>query len=368
MRYQHARVVLAACLTAAAAAAQAPSTFEGFQFVLAPREQPRAEAATPKADPASFRTADADRWSNLFQDQVDYSQRGLFLQAHGDFINGMERYEPMVSLRAMHLPNQRINHEPGSFDVLGYGADANLPWMISPDGYLMFGAYYEGRRYQFSSATTLDDEVLHAGGVKLGFGGFLDSNTLLEVETRPGIFSDADAGLHHKDFDFPSHLLVTYRAVENFYLKLGVRYNQVYEDAPWLPYLGFSWDITGNSAASSSETYGGSWRIDLLLPEHLEVSYWSSGSTGWMWGVDVTGAEYHGRTSQALGNSEYDVRIQEVVTYLGMTHRLSENFSLGGRVGAVLAGDYDLWDGTGQRIEGALDQGFFASFTMGFDW
>jgi len=285
----------------------------------------------------------------------------------------MERYEPMVSVRGMHMPNQRVNHEPGTFDLIGYGVDANLPFNISPDGYLLFGAYYEGRRYQFSrmgAGAPLDDETLHAGGVKLGFGGFLDDNTLIEVETRPGIFSDADAGLHHKDYDFPSHLLVTFRAAPHFFLKAGVRYNQVFDDAAWLPLLGVSWDITGNSAAAGTDTYAGAWRLDVLLPERVEVSYWSSPSTGWMVGANITGAEYHVRTSAATGNQQADLRVQEVVAYLGMTHRLSDMFSIGARAGAVLAGDYDLTTGAAgfDRVEGALDQGFFAEVTFGFDF
>lgn len=365
MRHQHARVVFTACL-AAAAAAQAPGTSDGFRSsdaVTAARGGPQAEANDEL--PRGF--GNESRLTPQGQDP-DYSLRGLFLQQHGDFLSRMEPFEPMVAVRGAWLPNQRISHEPGSFELVEWGFDATLPFNVSTDGYLLFGAYYDARRYQFSTATTLTDETLTAGGLKFGFGGFLDDNFLVEVETRPGVWSDTDAGLHHKDFDFPSQALATWRVVDPFFFKFGARYNQVYEDAPWMPLLGFAWDITGTAPGTSGEAYAGSWRLDVLFPEHLEVSYWSSPSTGWMWGVDVTGAEYHARTSQATGNQQYDVRVQEVTTYLGMTHRMSDMLSFGCRAGAVIAGDYDLFDGSGQRIEGALDQGFFASVTFGLSF
>jgi hypothetical protein len=377
MRYQHARVVLAACLAAAAAAAQAPSSFDGFQVAgmpTVPRGGPRTDLAIgndPPPPPAA-RPANPARATRFAQQQQgpDYTPRGMFLQQHGDFLNGMERYEPMISLRSMAMPSQHIQGEPGSFDIIGYGADASLPFNVSSDGYLLFGAYYEGRSYKFSSDSGLNDEYLHAGGVKIGFGGFLDDNLLFEIESHPGVFTDGDGGLHHQDYDFPSHLLFTWRTVEHFFLKMGVRYNQIYEDAPWLPYLGFGWNITGATPASGGGTDAGAWRLDVLLPEKAEVSYWSSASLGWMFGVEVRGAEYHVRTSAATGNQEDNLHIQEIISYLGTTWRMSDAMSLGARAGAVLSGDYHLTNGfTGfNKVEGALDQGFFADISFGFDF
>ncbi|MBM4063253.1 MAG: hypothetical protein FJ265_19475 [Planctomycetes bacterium] len=359
MRYQHARVVLTACLFAAAAAAQGtsggpnPVGYEPTGFGVG-RFTPSLAAAEP-------------------QEQDPYERRSIFQEVHGDFMNRMERYEPMISLGGTLLPNQRVNHEAGHYDQFGYFADVNLPWNVSTDGYLLFGAYYHGRRYNFvemGPGGTLGDETLVAAGIKLGFGAFLDDNWLIQVETHPGAFTDADGGLHHEDFDFPSHALVTYRAVDNVFVKVGARYNQVYEDAPWLPLLGFSWDISGTAPSASVEADLGGWRLDVLLPEHVELSYWSSGVTGWLLGAEIQGAEYHVRTSAATGNQRDDVHIQEVIGYLGLVHRFNDYFSFTARAGAVLAGDYDLTTGAAgyNRVEGALDQGFFAEVSIGFDF
>ncbi len=355
MRYHSARVVLGACLIAATAAAQAPASFplpeRGGGLHERAGEPGGREGSRPAATGAAYGV----------QGDVDYSLRGLFLQNHGDFMQRRERFRPDVSVRGRIFPNQRINDEPGSFDLFGYDFDASVPAIVSPDGYLKFGAYYLGRRYVTSSAfgtggnaTGIGDENLIGAGVKLGFGVFLDDNVLLEVETHPGAWSDLDDTLHHEDFDFPSHGLFTFRTVDNFFFKAGARYNQVYEDAPWLPILGFSWEVLEG------------FRLDVLAPESIEMSWWPDSNLGLLFGAEVTGAEYHVHTSEAL-NQRDDVRVQEVVTYLGLVARIGEYTSFTVRSGLVVAGDYDLTTGAAgfNRAEGALDQGFFADVSFG---
>ncbi len=92
--------------------------------------------------------------------------------------------------------------------------------------------------------------------------------------------------------------------------------------------------------------------------------------TGFQWGAEVDGAEYHVRTSLASGRQRDDMRVQEVTTYLGFVHRFTDYLSLSAKAGAVLAGDYDLTNGrTGyDKVDGALDQAVFAHVTFGVDW
>lgn len=355
MRYHSARVVLGACLIAAAAAAQAPASFSsapasnGNQYERAPRDGFDVHLA-----PSPFAP----------QDEPDYSLRGQFLLHHGEFMQRRERFRPDISLRGRVFPNQRINDEPGSFDLFGYDFDANVPAIVSTDGYLKFGAYYTGRRYVTSTAfgsagnaSGINDETLIGAGVKLGFGVFLDDNVLLEVETAPGAWSDLDDTLHHEDFDFPSYGLFTFRTLDNLFFKIGARYNQVFEDAPWLPMLGLSWEIVDG------------FRLDVLAPESVELSWWPDQNLGFLFGAEVWGAEYHVHTSEAL-NQRADLRVQEVTTYLGLVARMNDHTSLIVRSGLVVAGDYDLTTGAAgfDRSEGALDQGFFADITFGINF
>ncbi len=300
------------------------------------------------------------------QEQAAYSLTRLFRQHHGEFLDRQERFDPQFELRARFLPNQRVGDEPGDFDLLGYDFDIETPAIITTEAYLLFGVYHYGRHYSTSSefgtgsgnAGALGDENLTAAGVRLGLGWFINENFLMELQTNPGVYSDLENGLGHKDYDFPSSALFTYRAMDNFFFKFGLRYNQVYEDAPLLPYLGFSWEITEGL------------RLDLLAPEYVEVSYWTSASTALAFGAEVSGAQYRVHSTLSTGKQEADVQVQEVVAYLGVTHRISDFLSLQARGGIVLAGEYDLTTGADgfDRTEGALDQGFYADVTFGINW
>lgn len=382
MRHHSARVVLAACLLAATVAAQAPLSSNIARYANPFHGRPTHGGQMHGGPMHGGGSVGRESWSlpsldtskhgarKLPQDS-DYSLRGMFQQAHGAFMSGKGRYEPMASVSLGFYPNQRVNHNPGDFDVLHYGFDADFPFVLSPDGYLLLGVYSKSRTYEFTSSTTLGDETVHGIGVKFGFGAFLDENTLLEVEVHPGVWSDLDAGLHHEDYDYPAFALMTWRATKDLYWKAGLRYNQIYEDAPWLPYLGVSWDITGMMTPSGA-TYedGGAWRLDVMLPEYLELSYWPTTDTGLTWGIDVAGAEYHVRTSLAAGRQRDDLRVQEVTTHLGFIHRWTDTLSLQARAGAVIAGDYGLTTGAAgfAVVDGALDQGFFATVSLGIDW
>lgn len=388
MRTPLARVVLGACLGAAAAAAQAPASSAtqgtqgspsspggqispgsqfgpGNRFVPGSSGTGSSSTGTSGNQGSSVGSATGARLRSP-QDDVDYSLRGQFRQYHGEFMDRHERYNPAIELRARVMPKQSIRGEPGTFDMLGYDFDGELPAVITTESYLLFGAYHYGRRYVTSSnfgtqnnpGGGLGDETLTAAGVRLGFGWFLGDNVLLEVETNPGVYSDLETGLTHKDYDFPSSALFTVRATNDFFFKIGGRYNQIYRDAPWLPYLGFSWEIVEGL------------RFDLLLPEQVELSWWPSASTGFLLGTQVTGAQYSVSTGTALGRQRADVQVQEVMSYLGLIERFSDNVSLTVRAGLIDAGDYRLTTGAAgfDLVSGALAPRFFADVTFGIDW
>jgi len=365
MRNQDARVILAACLVSAAAAAQAPA-FEDNRI----REWDPSSRISGSAAPRDAVVADpsiglAPQEPGSAQDPQDYSLSGMFLDSHREFMNRRERYNPMLEFGARFAPNQSIKHEPGNFDWLGYDFDLESPVVLAPDGYMLLGAYYNGRRYQFSDAmgtqgnvTGLSDENLTAAGVTLGFGVFLNDNVFFDMQTNPGVYTDADGGLHTEDYDYPSYAMFTFRTMDNFFLKIGARYNQIYEDAPWLPYLGISWEIVEG------------FRFDLLAPEKLEFSFWPSSSTGFLFGSEVTGAEYSVRTSEAAGKERDDLRVQEVIAYVGLMQRFNDSLSIAIRGGVILGGDYELTTGASgfNQAEGALSQAFYGDVSFGIDF
>jgi hypothetical protein len=355
MRYTNARILLGASLLVATSTAQAsaiPQSHGGGSRYDAPTY----------SDAYGLSTAP---WAQQ-QGEVDYTLRGQFLQHHGDFMNRRQRYTPDVEIAARALPNQRVNNEPGSFDMLGYDFDATFRPLVATDGYLTFGAYYQARRYLASSDfgdggangdDGFGDETLYGMGGKIGFGVFLTDNVLLEAETHPGVWSDVDDTLHREDFDFPSFAMFTVRSLDNFFFKFGARYNQVYEEAPWLPILGFSWELTE------------SLRLDVLAPERLELSIWPTQSFGVLFGGYVTGAEYHVHTKRTGPDRDQraDARVQECIAYLGILARLNDNISFQARGGIVIAGEYSLTTGADafDPIDGPLDQGAYAEISLG---
>ncbi|MGC6489043.1 MAG: DUF6268 family outer membrane beta-barrel protein [Planctomycetota bacterium] len=373
MRDFQARVVLGAGLCAASAFAQAPASS------ISLFEQHGASAGASIAADVEAQLDVPDFYGRLYADWSaqgggDYSVTTLFREAHGEFMDRRERYDPAVELRARWLPNQSIRNEPGDFDLFGYDFDAEFPVVIYPDVFLKFGVYQFGRRYQtstgfgssgntppvgnFNAEPNWGDETLTAAGVKFGFGFFLSDNVLFEMETRPGAYSDFEGTLTRKDYDYPSSALMTVQATNDLFFKFGARYNQVFEDAPWLPWLGMSWEL------------GSGLRLDLMAPEYVELSWWTSGSTAFSFGAQVQGAQYRVRSTSATGKQQRNLNVQEVFAYVGVTHRMSDYLSLSARAGAVLAGDYDLETGASNfdTTEGALDQGFYVDVTVGVDW
>lgn len=365
MRHAISSVLFGACVCAATVAQQ-HGTFDGSTASLLP--SPAIDAGPGGTGslldvggaPPRLRTFGdyADEIEARRQDP-DYSLLGMFHQVHGDFMLKRERYNPMIEARARWFPNAEVKNEDGHFDLLQWNVDAEWRPAVSTDGFLLFGLYADQRRYRVSNmGVNFKDENLNAVGVKLGFGVFLADSVLLEVDVKPGVWSDMDGTLHGKDFDYPGKALVTWQANDDFFLKFGVRYNQVYKDANWLPYLGFSWAI------------GEQFRLDVLLPELVEFSWWPSSSFGVLAGTEITGAQYHVRTTEADGNQRADAQVQEVIAYGGLMWRMTDGFSLLGRVGLVLGGDYELTYGASfsNTVDGSLRQTLFAEFSVGIDF
>ena len=303
-------------------------------------------------DELRSRAADA-----IARQEPDYSLYGQFFQAHGDFMLRYKRFDPMVEVGGFVLPDASIQGEQGRFDQLNWFADAEVPFMISTEAYLTLGAYFGNRHIQSTNMPGFGDESLYSAGLHLGFGVFLDDNMLLEGRVSPGTWSDWDGTLHHQDYDYPARVLLTVRSTEEFFFKGGARYNEIFEEANFLPYLGMSWDYEG-------------FRLDVLLPEYIEASYWTSDAFGVLGGVEIRGAEYRVRSSMATGDQQADARVQEVLVYGGANWRFNDFTSMRARVGVATAGDYKLDDGlaSSPRVDGTLEATLFVDVSMGIDW
>jgi hypothetical protein len=353
-------VLLAAGLSTVAAA-QAQPSFETPRLLALPGPEPEwslgAAGARALRPPSSLAELELRRLPARAQ-EPDYSLHGLFMQAHGEFMLKRERYDPDIELAVQVIPGAEIQGDAGHFDLVRGEVDAEIKVMIATDAYLEVGGFYEHRNYHTSNMAGFPSTDYYSAGLKLGFGAFLDESMLLEGMVAPGTWSDWDGTLHSEDFDMPASLLLTIRSDTDLFFRVGVRYNEIFEEANVLPYLGLGWQFHEQ------------WRLDLLLPEQAEISFWPSPELGLLLGAEIQGAEYHVRSSAATGNLEANARVQEFMTYLGAQWRLNDNLSFGGRLGVVVAGDYKPDDGDPATpdLRGQLEPAFFAELSVGWSF
>jgi hypothetical protein len=282
------------------------------------------------------------------------SQWQAFRGAHGDFMDERERYQPMAQLRLQCMPHAGISGRSGTFDLLHWIADLDVPLAVSPDTCVDVGGLFELRDYRADDLGGFNDTKLYTTAARLGFETFLSDDVMLEAQIEPGYWSDWKGALTRDAFDIPTRILATDRVAADCFLKLGVRYNEVYPQHTVLPYLGISWLPTDTM------------RVDVLAPETVEVSLWPRRDVGLLLGAEVQGAEYLVR---APNGRHSDVRVQEDFVYTGAVLR-GDHTSIAARVGATVAGDYRLDDNpvSSQHVDGTLKAGLFVELTFGLDF
>lgn len=290
--------------------------------------------------------------------QRDYSPGGLFAERHGGFLSRAKRYEPRLFGRYTLMPDAQVKSEPGSFDLQEWRAQGDIPITVDPDNYLTIGGEFRQRKYDLSNNVTgAFDEDVYVIGARIGGGVFVSDDFLLEGMFRPGVYSDLDGTLTGDDWHWFGHGLGTYRVREDLFLKAGVAVSEDFADIDVIPLAGLAWTI------------GEQWRIDILLPHRVELS-WSpnAGTTTVRAGAYLEGDNYRVRTPAALGKTRVEWQTQEVTVAAGLVQRLSDYLSVFGEVGSAIAGDYKLRDGTSQRYTGSLEPTFYFNVGVGLDF
>jgi hypothetical protein len=269
----------------------------------------------------------------------------------------MEPWRPDLRLSYLVMTDAQVKDEAGDFDLRYGEADLRTRVQVDPQSYLELGAEFGHRFYQFSSAAVgAHDETLYKAGLDLGYGVFLDKDILMDLHFRPGVYSDFSGTLHHQDWQFFSSGLVTWRLDEQTFLKAGVEYSSLFRDLDVYPLLGIAWNFDPQ------------WRLDVLLPRSIRVTYELDASTSFFVGVDLDGAEYRIRAPRGPVNSriERDVNVQELELSLGAQHRFDKLFSIHGRIGTTLAGDYNFQSNSStEAYDGTLEPALFAEIGFG---
>ena len=123
-----------------------------------------------------------------------------FLRAHGDFADKARRFTPMIELSALTMPDAELHKEPGEFDLRYFKLDALIPIPLDRDTFLLAGAHFGARDYDFSGVTGAEDDVLYNAGLRLGAGHFIHDDLVVQGYWQPSLYSDLDGTLNSDDW------------------------------------------------------------------------------------------------------------------------------------------------------------------------
>jgi len=278
--------------------------------------------------------------------------KARFLAAHGDFAEKARRFTPMIELSALHLPEGKVHKEPGEFELTHYKLEALIPIPMGRDTFLLAGAHFGARNYDFSGVSGAEDDVLYSAGLRVGAGHFINDDFVIQAYWQPSLYSDLDESLNSEDWKlWYGAALATYRCRDNLFLKVGVLLTDA-QDTGAIPLAGVCW------------TFHPQWRLDILLPRHAEVSWSLSRPLNLQVGLESESEEFHVRTGTPQGTRETDVHVQDIRAYLGASYRFTDMLSTFAKVGSPVAGDYKWRDG-GAKYDGTLELAFFAQMGLG---
>ncbi len=206
-----------------------------------------------------------------------------FLAAHHDFFALYLAQENEVKVNYLYEPGVDSKSGSGSFDMNLYGADIEFPRPLGRDSFLILGAGFEARQYDFSgkgwSRLGVSNDTLYKISPTPGIGTFLNDDLLLIGKLNSGIYSDLQDSLSSEDFRFYGQAMLAYRFHPGTQLLLGVAQTDAYEDYPTLPLVGMRL-LNDDGSVHISVTAPLEARIGLRPAPQLEFygGYWASGA------------------------------------------------------------------------------------------
>lgn len=290
--------------------------------------------------------------------QEDYSIGRLFSQHHAEFLQNERRFRPDLQVFYRHQFETTVKEEPGdfTFDEVRFDGDLRLP--TDPDGFVQFGASVGTLQYDFSPTVQGPDdpnEDFNEVSVRVGVGRFLHDDLLVTAVFEPGVYADYHGTLKREAWEFFGEALLSFRAQESLFLKAGVEVSKDFEDLPVFPLIGASWMFLPQ------------WRIDVLLPREIELSFNPSAELIFAAGLELEGNQYAIYSPQQVGKQMFSAEMQEMRLYGEARLRMTDQLSVFGRIGTTVAGDYEIRGSTG-IYDGTLEPGLFLVGGVGWNF
>jgi hypothetical protein len=283
------------------------------------------------------------------------SAKDRFLEAHGDFADKARRFIPMFELGALYMPEGEVRDEQGEFELRYYKFDGLAPIPVGRDTFLLVGALAAARDYDFEDVIGADDDILYSAALRLGAGYFFNDDLVGQAYWQPSLYSDLDGTLNSRDWRlWYGAALLTYRLQDDLFLKGGVLVTDV-ADTGALPLIGVSWIFLP------------AWRLDILIPRVLEVSWGPIRVLNVHVGLEIEPEEFHIRYKTPGGEAQTDVHVQDIRAYIGAIYRITDNFSVFVKGGSTVGGYYDWRDADG-KYDGTLEPSLFVQAGFGLSF
>ena len=278
-----------------------------------------------------------------------------FRAAHGDFLAGSRRFAPMIEIRAQTATGARARTDGGEVGHSASTFDAMVPMPLSKDSTLIAGVFERSRGYRDARTDDANGDTMFGTGFRVGFGTFVTEDLLVQALWQPAVYSDLDGNVGKDDWYLKNGMaLATYRVDDRVYLKGGLAMMQSFEDTSVVPILGASW------------LFAEDWRLDVLLPRTIEVSYAPAAPWILHGGFEMEAEEYRMRSDAldiagASTGKAHDHRL-----FIGGIFRATKSVSISLKAGVIAGGTYEWRDAAGAEAEDKLERGVFGSFGVGW--
>jgi hypothetical protein len=267
-----------------------------------------------------------------------------FIAAHGDFFHLSRIDRSDISLDFRQEDGVEEDGGDASFDLSVYEIALELPLPLSLDSFLILGARYNQRDYdfEFSDARILQgsgaasngvseiiplSESLHTLEFKFGFGHFFTDNVLLRSAVEVGYFSNLEPDFDVGDLTYQGEAELIWRINPGAQVLIGLRNNEDFDDQNLYPILGLR---------LLSED--GKFHIHVTLPTDVQVAY----RVFTQWEIYLRGQISGDSYRVEIEGKEFDIQTHDQILGAGIRGWLFGHLMLGVEGGIALGSELEF--------------------------
>lgn len=293
----------------------------------------------------SVRAASAD---NSFAD---------FRAAHQDFMRLLTGEGKDVEMRYLFQPKSEAQTEEGRFSLHDLLFSAELPVPVTRDFFFRVAPEYETRFYRFNHVDILGadpgDLTLHKITLGAGFGEFFSDDWLLTGKFTPGVLSDLNQPLNHKQMEYFGQLILAHQYNENTQLLTGAVSDRLFEGTNVYPVLALRFQSTDRR-----------WHVKLTPPIDARLGYEADLQNQLYLKFWQTGDRYRMFFKEA--DASFNLRIEERRIGAGLLHRFDEHFNFSFEFGTTLLSRFEFEVDDPELSDEDADPAVYSYLSLGY--